>query len=283
MRSAAETVRFLPYPVLESGSLSYENGEYRVTTHTGNDGSSASSAVTLTHKITGAPLVESLLREGKAKYACLVSVPATGYRRLLQSDGPIQKVEWNLGVAGEPPMLRPLVLAVEQVECRLRPEHGVVAAWQGRDLTIPIGGRLALHDYLRVQASVHQLVVLVPDEKMKDGSFKVEECTEDGFYFRVSIARDLLAFLQNPLGHSKHRMSILTHIASRCLELLKERYSSSDPNDTESDWNSYRSLKSLAGELQSKGLPIWADEGFDPAEVATKLYPHEPPSEEPDE
>lgn len=280
MSGAAETVRFVPYPVLEAGSLSYENGEYRVTTRVSSE---CGNRVTLTHKVTGAPLVEDLLREGKARYACLVSVPATGYRRLLQAAEPTQQVDWDLGVAGEAPILRPLVLAVEEVRCRLRPDHGVVAAWQGLDLTIPVGGRLALHDYLHTKASVHQLIVLVPDDQMKNGSFKVEECTEDGFHFEVRTAKNLFEFLQNPHGQARHRMSVLTHITSRCFELLRDQYGSPDREDSESDWTLYRSLKSLAGELQSQGLPCWDDDGFDPAEVATRLYPHVPSGEDSDE
>lgn len=279
MTSSSESVRCLPYPILESGSLSYYRGEYRVTAVAGADGSS----VTLRHEIQGAPLVESLLREGKARYACLVSVPATGYRRLEQCDASEQRVEWHLDVVGEPPMLRPLILAVEAIHCRLREEHGVAKAWQGVQLTIPIGARLALHEYLRTNSSIHNLVVLKNDPEMDNGTLKVQECTEDGFYFLVSSATDVFRFLQNPSGYPNHRLSILTHIVSRCFELLERLYGSPQSTDTDADWTSFRSLKALASELRAKGLPCWDEDGFDPITVSTQLYPHKPMIGEGDE
>lgn len=279
MNSSSETVRCLPYPILESGSLSYHRGEYRVTAIAGGDGRS----VTLRHEIQGAPLVDALLREGRARYACLVSVPATGYRRLEQSATSEQRVEWHLDVVGEPPMLRPLILAVEPIQCTLGEEHGVARAWHGVQLTIPIGARLALHEYLRTNSSIHNLVVLKNDPEMDDGTLKVQECTEDGFYFLVTSATDVFRFLQNPSGYPNHRLSILTHIVSRCFELLEELYANPDGTETDADWTSFRSLKALAAELRSKGLPCWDEEGFDPIKVSTQLYPHKPTIGEGDE
>ena len=279
MNSSSETVRCLPYPILESGSLSYHRGEYRVTALAGGDGRS----VTLRHEIQGAPLVDSLLREGRARYACLVSVPATGYRRLEQSDTAEQRVEWRLDVVGEPPMLRPLILAIEPIQCILGEEHGLARAWHGVQLTIPIGARLALHEYLRTNSSIHNLVVLKNGPEMNDGTLKVQECTEDGFYFLVTCATDVFRFLQNPSGYPNHRLSILTHIVSRCFELLKGLDGNPNGTETDVDWTSFRSLKALAAELRSKGLPCWDEEEFDPIKVSTQLYPHKPTIGEGDE
>lgn len=270
MNRSAEAVRFLPYPVLELGSLSYDRGEYRVTAVAGEDGTS----VTLRHEVQGAPLVDWLLREGKARYACLVSVPATGFRKLELCEVPEQRVEWNLEVVGEPPMLRPLIIAVEPVSCSLTEKHGVARAWQGAQLTIPVGARLALHEYLRTNSSIHNLVVLRHDPKMNDGTLKVQECTEDGFYFLVTTATDVFRFLQNPGGFPNHRLSILTHIVSRCFEILERLYGTPEDTESDADWKGFRSLKALAAELKAKGLPCWEDEGFDPFNVSTQLYPH---------
>lgn len=272
MSRSAEAVRFLPYPILESGSLSYDGGQYTVTPLAGVDGRS----VTLRHEIQGAPLVHSLLREGRARYACLVSVPATGYRRLEQSEASEQRIEWQLDIVGEPPMLRPLIVAVEAISCRLTREHGVAKAWQGVQMTIPIGARLALHEYLRMNSSIHNLLVLKNDSEMRHGTLKVQECTEEGFYFLVTAATDIFRFLQTSSGFPNHRLSILTHIVSRCFERLEKIYGDPENTGLDVDWSSYRSLKALAAELQEKGLPCWDEEGFDPLEVSTKLYPHKP-------
>ncbi len=272
MKKASDAVRTLPYPVLESGNLSYERGSYEVSSH-GADGAS----VELTHIVTGAPLVQSLLREDKARYACLVSVPVTGYRRLETSFEPRQTVRWDVGFIGEPPMLRPMILAMEEVERVLGPEAGVAAAWQGFPLTIPRGARLAVHEYLRMNSSVSQLLELHPDRGRPDGTFEVAECSEEGYYFRVKMAEDLFAFLRQPRGHQHHRRSILTHVTSRSLELLQRQYGAERRDDPDNDWKSYRNLKALAAELQARGLPCWDDDGFDASDVATRLYPHQVP------
>ena len=275
MSRASESVRSMPYPVLEPGSLSYENGEYTVSDlEMGADGAS----VSLKHEIAGAPLLESLLRGQKARYACLVSSPSTGYRRLKLSDEAAQTVSWQPQDVGEPPMLRPLIVAVEEVERCLKPEDGVAEEWLRR-VEIPIGARLALHEYLRVDASICQLIELIPGDTMKSGSFTVGACTDGGFSFQVKAAKNLFAFLQNPQGRPEHRMSVLTHMVSRCFELLQKDYVPADnsPDNEDSDWQSFPNLRALYAFLQDKNLPGWDEDGFDPAEAATKLYPHTPP------
>lgn len=275
MSRSSEAVRSMPYPVLEPGSLSYENGEYAVSgLEMGADGAS----VALKHEIAGAPLLESLLREQKAKYACLVSAPSTGYRRLELSDEAAQTVSWDSRNIGEPPMLRPLIVAVKEEKRCLKPEDGVAEEWR-RPVEIPVGARLALHEYLRVNSSLQQLIELIPDDTMKPGGFIVSACTDGGFSFQVKAAKNLCTFLQNPQGYREHRMSVLTHMAGRCFELLQKDYVPADsgPDNEDSDWQAFPNLRALYAFLQGKNLPGWDEDGFDPAEVATKLYPHNPP------
>ena len=90
MPEGSVIVRSLPYPVLER-NLSYPRGEYRVEPSPRRDGHSAE----LRHVVVNAPFVEAMLREGRAVYACLVSVPRTGYRKLEQSSRAVQVVRWD--------------------------------------------------------------------------------------------------------------------------------------------------------------------------------------------
>ena len=273
MAEGSVVVRSLPYPVLEAGNLSYPRGEYRVEPSPRPDGLSAE----LRHTVLNAPLVEALLREGRAVYACLVSVPKTGYRKLERSRGAVQVVKWNLDQVGEPPLLRPVILAADSVTRALGPGDGVAEGWQGRTLTIPAGARLARTDYLRAVSSRFHLLRFSSDPSMTPGSFRVEECAEEGYYFRIRAASDLFAFVQQPQGHARHRGSVLTHIVSRCLELLARRREEGDGAGGLRWWDAHRNLEALADELRNRGLALWDEDDFPADEVSSKLYPHEPP------
>ena len=111
MPQARETVRSLPYPVLEDGNLSYPEGEYTVAIALQADGKS----VIVHHRVKAAPFLDRLLAEDKAQYGCLVSIPLTGYRRLHLSRDVNQPVEWGINVVGEPPMLRPIIVSVAEI------------------------------------------------------------------------------------------------------------------------------------------------------------------------
>ena len=167
MAQVGDLVRSLPYPIIEEGNLSYPNGEYQVEITPQQGGVS----VLLNHTVKGAPLLEHLISKGKAKYGCLVSVPLTGYRKLHLSDDARQRVEWDGGVVGEPPMLRPVIVSVEKVLCTLGPGDGVAKAWLGREIKIPKGARLALKSYLRPTSSLHHLLHVVQGARLSGWLF----------------------------------------------------------------------------------------------------------------
>ena len=273
MPQAGEIVRFLPYPVLEDGNLSYPEGEYAVSITLQADGKS----VIVHHRVKAAPFLVRLLAERKAKYGCLVSIPLTGYRRLHLFHDADQPVEWGINVVGEPPMLRPVIISVAEISYKLGPEDGVKEAWQGRQITIPKGARLAVHDYLRATASLSQLLEIVKAPNLRDGSFEVEPCAEEGFYFKVSVASDLFPFLQNAGGHEEHQGSIFTHIVSRCFEILKQDYGQGEEGEEGAAWEPFRNLHALSEELKRRNLQVWYQEDFSADKVATELYPHRLP------
>ncbi len=277
MARVGDSVRLLPYPALEDGNLSYPYGEYLVETTPQTDGVS----VFLDHTVKGAAFLERVLVEGKAKYGCLVSVPLTGYRRLHLSDNSHQRVEWDKGVVGEPPMLRPVIISVAEITCELGPKDEVAIAWQGRAIDIPRGARLAVKPYLRPTSSLHHLLHVVKDSELPNGCFEVKPCEDEGFYFKVNVAPNLFPFLQNSRGREDHRKSVLTHVASRCLEILTRDYKEQNEEGGEgSKWGSFRNLVALAEELEKSGLSIWDEDDFAADRIATQLYPHHPPESE---
>ena len=277
MSNPSSVVRSIPHPVLEDGNFSFLNGSYTVTTEvSGNSG----TKVILQHTVAGAPFVENLVATGKAKYACLVSVPKTGYRKLEISNESTQEIGWDLGIAGEPPMLRPLVLFVgEKCRHRLTEADGVAKIWQGRTIEIEKGSRLARGRYRRPSASIENLLSVRLDENRPNGSFAVAANTNEGFYFIMNAAPDLFYFIQNSQGNPLLRASILTHAVSQCLTILKNDFGEKeDDEDSDDHWNQHRTLVDLSEWLKGKVGMHWSDEKFDAVDAATRLYPIQVPN-----
>ena len=95
---------------------------------------------------------------------------------------------------------------------------------------------MALSRYLRPSSSLHELLDVRRAEDLPAGSFKVEACSEDGFYFQVLVAPDLFPFLQNAGDHKNHRDSLLTHVTSRCFEILKGYPKDQGEDEEDSAW-----------------------------------------------
>ena len=277
MVQSSNFVRALPYPALEEGNASYPQGQYSVSMVPGKDGHS----VDLGHTITEANFITRALEAGRARYGCLIVVPLTGYRKLHLFEEPNHSIDWNLDVVGEPPMLRPLVVAVTEISSNFTSDDGVASLWQDISVKIPKGARLAISDYFRPTASLYQMLEIehVPD--MPSGTFEVQACTEEGFYFKAQVASDLYGFLQNPGEYTHHQGSLYTHMVSRCFEILVSDYRDTENDDSGS--SEFSNLRALQDELIKNNLPTWHDEHFLPDKVATQLYPHEPTSGEPDE
>ncbi len=276
-------VRALPYPVLKEGNLSWPQGSYEASVEVRSDRVSA----TVSHNLSEVPFLEQALRDGHAQYACAVSIPITNYRKLHLTGEANQVVTWESDFCGEAPRLLPMVIAVQEMRHVFGPEDGISRVWQGRELTIPKGARLAQEEYWGDDSSMENLIEVLLDENLSPGSFKVVDSSELGYYFKVHAAKDLHRFLQDRRGQSNHRNtifdhrnSILTHIASRCLEILATNYGGDKKDeDEEGGWRTYQNLRGLAALLEQREQRLWDEDGFNADEVATVLYPHKPPQE----
>ena len=238
----------------------------------------SATKVTIRHELKGAPFVEKLIQNGKAQFACLLSVPKTGFRKLCRADSDEQEISWDLDIAGEHPILGPVIVYVgDGMSCKLTGKDGVAGIWQNRKIEFPKGARLARGRYLRTSNTMRQLLRVQCSESMKKGGFTVKPNSNDGFYFALEAARDIFQFLQNPQGESALRKSILVHAVSQCLNILKTDYGASQEDDETGQWEQYRNLKSLSDLLGDRNMGHWSDEDFDTVRVATELYPIEVP------
>ena len=274
--------RMLPHPAVEDGNFSFPQGDYQVS----HEPSAESiTEVILYHKLEGAPFIQKMIEEGRAEFACLVSVPKTGYRKLHTSKDSEQRISWDLDIAGEPPWLGPIILYIDG---NLRngtwvEADGVADIWLNQGVYIPKGARLARHRYLRPSSEIRHLLRAECDDSdsMKPGTFTVSANSNDGFYFRLVAAEDIYKFIQNPQGNSALRRSIITNAVSECFHILKTDYGTSEEGINE--WEQHPNLVALSKWLEGEGLDRhwedkkiihhWSEDGFDAIRIATELYP----------
>ena len=277
--------RMLTHPAIEDGNRSFPQGSYQVRHKPSVE---SSTEVILYHKLEGAPFIQSLIDRGDAKFACLVSVPKTGYRELRTSDNSEQKISWDLNVAGErAPFLGPCILYVGEdlKNGTWTEEDGVAEDWLNLEIDIPKGSRLAKYSYLRPSSEIQDLLTAEIDEDANPGTFTVLEVdSNDGFYFQLRAAKDIFAFIKNPQGNRVLERSIITHAVSECFHILKTDYGTSGEGINK--WEEYPNLVALSERLENEGLDRdwenrgiahhWSNNDFDPIKVATELYPIDP-------
>lgn len=266
----ASVIHALPYPCVESGNISFPDGEYDVDVHSLASGTS----IQVTHKLENTPFIEGLLQTGRAKYGCLLAVPVTGYRKLSLSSEKVHEISWDIGILGEPPIIRPVVLSSESFEHKFSSSDGVAQIWVGKKITIPKGARLARGPYLRSDSSLQSLLNIQEEDTLEDGSFTVASNIDGGFTFDVKVATDVYKFLSNSSLDPRLYQSIGAHMASMVFVILKEEQGYED--DGSKKWEEHSNLKMLSGILEEKGLPHWADteHGIKQAdEISLNLHP----------
>ena len=285
MPKSNTSARMLPHPAIEDGNRSFPRGDYRVNREPSGN---TDTGVILYHKLEGAPFIQSLIDRGDAKFACLVSVPKTGYRKLDISESSKQEISWDSDIVGEPPWLGPCILYVgeDREGGTWTQEDGVAEIWLNQEIYIPKGARLAKGRYLRPSSEIGHtnMIHAKKDETMKPGTFRVEANSNEGFSFSLIAATNIYEFIHTPRGNLALRDSILTHAVSECFHILKTDYNApvedEENNSNEEDgegrnneWKQFPNLVALSEWLGDKKVPHWSDYGFDAVKVATDLYP----------
>ena len=267
--------RAFAWPVLEAGNGSYGEGRYSVeVVH-----KTAGRSFELVHSVASAPLVERWIKEGKILFVCAVSAPVSAYREIHTANTSPHMVTWVPDDLGAYPLFTPMIVCAEDMTHRVKARRdGVNMLWEGRELNLLKGSRLAVCATFALQSGVRGLLDFVVHEDLHSGQFRVDASRERGFRFKVRLASDLFRGLRASYVRRDPRGSnIMTHIVSAALSLLRRDYSDDDGDE---GWRSYANLMSLARELESRGLAHWSDEDFEPALTATTLYPHKLPTEE---
>ncbi len=263
------------HPILESGSASFPHGFYRI----GFEMGAGKSSCVIEHDVDGAQLVKRLAEKGDAVYACVVSSPASSYRRTYTSDSPRQEIDWDIEDLGESPMFTPMVLSAKNQTLELKANRdGLHPIWDNQTIELLRGARLALGKVVHLQGSLYNLIRLYKEPNLRSGQIKVDIGAEP-FQFNVGLSADLLKFLQVERD-AAHYKNIMVSIVTGCLSRLREDYKD---DDGEHGGHSHRALQNLAAFLDRKGLGNWTEEDFRPEKIATELFPIQVPNLEVDE
>lgn len=260
------------FPVIEGGNDSFPDGNYMIDTEA--DGSHPSRFI-MRHAVEGARLVERLLTEKKAVFACAIAAPRSAYREILRSCDATHKIEWDPKNFGEPPYFTPMILCVEDVRCVLDSgKDQVHPAWDGVEAAFPKGAWLALGPVLQLKSSgMESLISIRPDDALGPGRFRTDVVAGDAFRFEVRCNPELHALLQGKKGRRTQRADVMIHVVTSCFAALQREYPPED--EGEEGWRAYKSLETLAGRLADENYCDWSDTEFRPEEAATLLYPHE--------
>ena len=261
--------RGFPWPVLEAGNGSYPDGIYRARVTQRERGRSFD----LCHEVNGATLIEAWKGSGKVVFACAVASPESAYRQLATSDEPAHPVTWNPDDLGSHPLFTPMIVCAENITHRVNAERDSVnPMWDGVELRLVKGSRLALCHAFALQAGLIGLLDFRLDTDLDAGQFRIDDSTAAGFRFKVNMARDLHSYLHSAYNQKEPSGSnVMTHIVSSALSCLQRHYSD---DEGEESWKSHRNLEGLANYLADRELPHWSDENFRPEKVATVLHPH---------
>ena len=262
--------RAFPWPVLETGNSSYENGIYSVVCEDNKPGES----FLLRHSVQNAPLLQKWAESKRLTFVCTVASPRSMYRTLQVSLVPEHLVKWDTTDLGEHPMFTPILVTRDEIAHVVDAEtDGLNRIWHGKELFLPKGARVAVGPTFKFQSGISGLLDFNLDENLAPGQFRVEDSSEDGFKFKVHLATDLHEHLHSHRQELVGR-NIMAHIVSAALGILKRNYTT---DNEEEGWKSSHNLLGLAELLEEKGLGHWADDEFRPEQAATCLYPHKLP------
>ena len=261
-----------PFPVISAASLDYPGA----VEYVGDISRMDNSGVIVSHKITDDNAVARFLKEGRAVFACIVSLPSTMYRRVFVSDSTLLNVDHQIDYkdsgahdGGEQPKFRPVV--IKKGDCRIAAGDAGLdeQLWSGGDIHFPDGGIIAFDCWKEFKGGAGSLFQFKADVagELEFGMIKVSDDTGEGFRFEVQVHPRFLDAMQEPGdGHKPHVRSVQTHALSRGLEILARDY--------QNNWREFPNLMLLSQRLESEQLPHWEQEQFCPDEVATRLYPH---------
>ena len=266
------------FPVLSDVSLDYLPGvEYSARIDIIGDG----GQIIVSHKLTGNSIVAKFLKEQKAFFGCVISLPATMYRRVfvckthgvtpteITAIQDINYEESGYNESLELPQFRAVIIknGDDSIDGSEK-SAGLEDLWQSDEINFPSGSIIGDADWKRRGGAMGGFIIIKADPDIPLRSIKVELMKEQGFRFRALVHPSFYKDLDAP--ENPRVWDVYIHIFSRGLEKLAAL------NMKRKEWEEFTNLKLLAALLIKHGQPLWDEDEFHPETVATIVRPYKP-------
>lgn len=275
-----------PFPVLHSESLDYRDPRaYRAEPQrTGR------AAVVIDHVLRANTLVGRLVQQRAATFFATVSVRGTVFRdtRITASDSlhasgnkfsakqtiPLPEFSWapELFVHAGVLLLRSVTLTENQVSDEIK--QGLSDFYGNTSIHFPSHSRIAFIDWKRF-FSMSALFKIQSDITYKNGHFQSETIRSSPIQISVTMSPQL--FDEIEADHdSTARAHILCSALTQTFQELHhaQKAGQSDLLDQrdDADVQFLEQADGLKVYLESRGIPTWEDEQFNPTYSASRLY-----------
>lgn len=234
---------------------------------------------TIQHELKGDCVIAAMIREGKAKFACTISIPMTMYRTLEIHDKEInsdpenarQIVSWVQENHHEDIFIMPRVICVKDSGAVEFNSSGFNHLFKEDKISFSKNLILALGEGIHSEPlQVESLIVPEPDENLAPGQIKVLE-GDDGIF---KLRMDQRTYDTIKAEKNSNAYNIARHALTVVFSIIHEKYKESNDDPLQGDY------ADLAKALESKRIPLWNTWGdigeseFTAEMAATKFEPY---------
>ena len=198
----------LPHPVLRpGGGLDYNNEcDFGLEIGAGGSRRTAEGLVRVEASLTlTSPTLEAMVREGKARHLVLATCTKTYYRHALFPDARKISLEIHADDLAGTLRLTPYVVASEELEWFVAPEHDTEIKKFGGSGNIPAGSILAVGAPYEIEmeriGTIMSAIKLVPNEKVKEGQYAIND---RGDFVLIELGPKTYADVVRMRGAAKH-------------------------------------------------------------------------------
>ena len=207
------------------------------------------------HSLTGAPSLERAVNEGLAKWAAEIRCPKTLLSRVALSAEPQHTVRWRRDELDGVSWIVPGLLAVQEFELQA---GELDPFWKDESLSVPPGWWLVRGIKRKVNTLAQSLLRFVRDEKLDDGRMHVQSERGSGqLRFVAHVAPDIW-----PEIETSRNLQVAALIGA-CGHFPTTF--GRDPTDEPAI------AREIRDRLEMANIPVWTDDGYDPALAATVI------------
>ena len=261
------------FPVLEEKRMDYSDScSYKVESLPPAGRFDGKRKIIFKHDVEGECWVADLIREGRARFVCIVVLPSTAYRQTFfeieQEKSVSTRQAISLPDTYESPYFSPMVVytgenkSIEKVKAK---DLGLNDLWNDKEVTLEKGTILARAPWKILHTSGSDLLKMKRNANVKYGFRPEIDANEGG---RIVIQASASLYDGMKFNPGPHRDYIHAHMLGAGLAKLQ------DMDDSER--NELTNFKGVKEQLENEGLATWESDSFEPHEAAYFLLPYKP-------